>query len=127
MRFSGFLALLWLGLLALAPVHAAGPADAVLSEVSAAIAAGQYEEVITVAGSGLAEAGVSDLMRGRLLIVRGLARQPLAANDDALADFSQGLSIAALPARLSCRNRWLTRWPITRTTWSNRATWSPAA
>ena len=57
MRFSGFLALLWLGLLALAPVHAAGPADAVLSEVSAAIAAGQYEEVITVAGSGLAEAG----------------------------------------------------------------------
>jgi tetratricopeptide (TPR) repeat protein len=98
MRFlSGFL-VLWLGLCALTPVHAAGAADAVLSEVSAALAAGQYQEAVTVAGTGLAEAGAGDLTRGRLLIVRGLARQALGANDEALADFTQGLSFAALPA-----------------------------
>jgi tetratricopeptide (TPR) repeat protein len=98
MRFWGLLLILWLGLSA-GPAHAAAAADAVLSEVSAALAAGQYEDVVTVAGTGLAEPGLADLTRGRLLIVRGLARQALGANEDALADFTLGLSIAALPSQ----------------------------
>ena len=103
MRFSGLLSILWLGLWALTPVHALGADDAMLSEGSSALAAGQYEDVVTVAGSGLAEPGVSDLTRGQLLIVRGLAHQALGANDAALADFTQGLSIAALPAQERAR------------------------
>jgi tetratricopeptide (TPR) repeat protein len=99
MRFWGVLAMLWLGLCALAPVYAASAADAVLAEVTAALAAGQYEDAVTVAASGVAEPGLGDLTRSRLLIVRGLARQALGANDDALSDFTQGLSIAALPAQ----------------------------
>lgn len=95
MRFLGVLAVLWLGLWTLAPAHAA--ADAMLSEVSSALAQGQYAEAVTVASSGLAEAGASPLTRGRLLIVRGLARQALGSNDDALADFTQGLSLPGLP------------------------------
>jgi tetratricopeptide (TPR) repeat protein len=97
MRFRGIFLILWLGLAGLMPAHAAGAADAVLAEVSAALAGGQYQAAITVAGSGLAEAGLDDLTRARLLVVRGLARQALGANDDALADFTLALSIAALP------------------------------
>jgi tetratricopeptide (TPR) repeat protein len=102
MRFWGVLAVLWLGLCASAPVHA-DAADAVLAEVSAALAAGQYEEAIAVTAGGLAEPGLSDLTRSRLLVVRGLARQALGANDDALSDFTQGLSVPALPAQERAR------------------------
>jgi len=74
-----------------------------LSEVSSALAAGQYEDAVTVAGSALDEPGLGDLTRSRLLIVRGLAHQALGANDDALIDFTQGLSVAALPAQERAR------------------------
>ena len=90
---------MWFGHLALAPANAAGAADAMLLEVSSALAAGQCEQAITVADSGLEEAGLSDLTRGRLLIVRGIARQALGANDDALADFTEGLSVDTLPTQ----------------------------
>jgi len=103
MRFWGAIAAVWLGLLALAPAHAALAADAVLSEVSAALAGGLYEEAVTVAGTGLAEPGLGDLARSRLLVVRGLARQAMGANDDALADFTQALSISALPTQERAR------------------------
>ena len=95
--------LLWLGLGALAPAHAASAADAVLAEVFAALAAGPYADVVTVVGSGLTEPGLSDLARRRLLIVRGLARQALEANDDALADFAQALVVATLPTQERAR------------------------
>ncbi len=94
MRQSGVFLALWLGLCG--PALAAA-ADAVLSEVTAALAAGHYKDAVTVAGSGLGEPGLDDLTRSRLLIVRGLAQQALGSNDDALVDFTQGLSIAALP------------------------------
>jgi tetratricopeptide (TPR) repeat protein len=103
MRSWGVLAVVWLAFCAVAPVHAASAADAMLSEVSSALAAGQYEEAVTVASSGLGEPGLADLTRGRMLIVRGLARQALGANEDALADFTQGLSVAALPAQERAR------------------------
>lgn len=103
MRFRGVLLFVGMGLCALGPALAAGAADAMLSEVSTALAAGQYEEAVTVAGSGLAEPGLPDLTRSRLLVVRGLARQALGLNDDALADFTQAISIAALPAQERAR------------------------
>ena len=74
-----------------------------LSEVTAALAAGQYEDAATVAGSALGEPDLGDLTRSRLLIVRGLAHQALGANDDALVDFTQGLSVAALPPQERAR------------------------
>jgi tetratricopeptide (TPR) repeat protein len=98
MHFWGVFLTVWLALCGLGPVHAVGAADAMLPGASSALAAGQYAQVVAVAGEGLAEAGASDLTRGRLLIVRGLARQALGANDEALSDFTQGLSIADLPA-----------------------------
>jgi len=103
MRSGRVFLLAWLGLWALSPAHAAGAADAMLAEVSSALAAGKYEEVVAVASSGLAEPDTADLTRGRLLIVRGLARQALGTNDEALADFTQSLSIAALPPQERAR------------------------
>jgi tetratricopeptide (TPR) repeat protein len=97
LRSRSIFLLVWLGLAALAPACAAGAADAVLAEVSAALAAGQYADAVTVAGTGLDEPGLDTLARARLLVVRGLGRQALGANDDALADFTQALSTAALP------------------------------
>jgi tetratricopeptide (TPR) repeat protein len=97
MRSRGACLLFWLTLAALAPAHAAGAADAVLAEVSTALAAGQYDDAATVAGTGLDEPGLDSLSRVRLLVARGLARQALGANDAALADFTLALSAAALP------------------------------
>ena len=97
MRSRGVCLLFWLTLAALAPAHAAGAADAVLAEVSTALAAGQYDDAATVAGTGLDEPGLDSLSRVRLLVARGLARQALGANDSALADFTLALSAAALP------------------------------
>jgi tetratricopeptide (TPR) repeat protein len=95
MRFWCTLLLLWLGVWA--PAHAAA-ADAILAEVSTALAAGQYEDVMRVSGNGLAEPGIGDATRGRLLIVRGLARQALGNHSEALVDFTEALSVTALPA-----------------------------
>jgi len=39
----------------------AAAADAMLSEVSAALAAGQFQDAITVAGSALVEPGLNNL------------------------------------------------------------------
>jgi len=100
MRCGGVLIMVWLGFCA--PAYAAA-ADAMLAEVSFALAAGQYQDAVTVAGSALNEPGLSDLIRSRLLIVRGLARQAQGANNDALVDFTQGLSIAALPPQERAR------------------------
>ena len=102
MHFRMGIMVLWLGFFALGPAQAAA-ADAVLLEVSAALAAGQYEQSVTVATSGLAEPGLTDLTHARLLVVRGLARQALDANDDALADFTQALSVATLPPQERAR------------------------
>lgn len=96
MRVSGILLALGLGFCLLAPARAAAPADAMLSEISAALAAGQYEDAVTLAGTSLAESGLTDTDRVRVLMLRGLARQVLGDNDDALTDFTQGLSIPGL-------------------------------
>ncbi len=103
MRSRAVFLAFWLGLWALAPAVAAGAADAVLAEVSAALAAGQYQGVVTLAGSGLVEPGLDGLTRARLLLARGLARQALGANDGALADFTLALSVAALPPQERAR------------------------
>jgi len=97
MRSRAVFLAFWLGLCALGPAVAAAAPDAVLAEVSAALAAGQYPGAATLAGSGLAEPGLDGLTRARLLLARGLARQALGANDEALADFTLALSVAALP------------------------------
>jgi tetratricopeptide (TPR) repeat protein len=103
MRSWSVFVIFWLGLSALVPACAAGAADAVLPEVTTALAAGQYEDVVAVTSSGLAEAGPEDLTRARLLSVRGLARQALEDNANALADFTQALSITALPPQERAR------------------------
>ena len=103
MRSRAVFLAFWLGLWALAPAVAAGAADAVLAEVSAALAAGQYQGAVTLAGSGLTEPGLDGLTRARLLLARGLARQALGANDEALADFTLALSVAALPRQERAR------------------------
>jgi tetratricopeptide (TPR) repeat protein len=98
MRILSFL--LGIGLCFSAPIalRAAGAAEAVLAEVSAAVAGGQYEAAITLAQGALADRDTSDLLRARLLLGRGLARQALGNHEDALADFTQGLSVTALPS-----------------------------
>jgi len=96
MRIWGTILVFWLGIFALVPAQAAAAADAILQEVSAALAAGQYEDAVTVAGSGLAETGLDDLTRARLLVVRGMARQALGINDEAMADLTHALSIPVL-------------------------------
>jgi tetratricopeptide (TPR) repeat protein len=103
MRSGGLFLLVWLGLAALTPARAAGPADAVLAEVSTALAAGQYRSAAALAGSGLAAPDLKALARARLSVARGLARQALGANDEALADFTLALSIAALPPQERAR------------------------
>jgi tetratricopeptide (TPR) repeat protein len=59
--------------------------------------------VATLAGSGLAEPGLDALTRARLLLARGLARQALGANDEALADFTLALSVTSLPPQERAR------------------------
>jgi tetratricopeptide (TPR) repeat protein len=103
MRSGGLFLLVWLGLAALTPACAAEAADAVLAEVSTALAAGQYQSAAALAGSGLAAPDLKALARARLSVARGLARQALGANDQALADFTLALSIAALPPQERAR------------------------
>jgi tetratricopeptide (TPR) repeat protein len=99
MRSLGVVLAVGFGLCACGSVLGAGAADAILAEASGAIAQGQYRSALTLADGGLAESGADDLVRARLLVVRGLAHQALDANDNALSDFTQSLSIGALPVQ----------------------------
>ena len=50
MRFWGVFLALWLSLGALSPVAAQAPAETTLSRVTAALAGGHYQDVVTLAG-----------------------------------------------------------------------------
>lgn len=101
MRILGFL--LALALCAPASAHGAGAAEATLSEASMALSQGQYAQAIVLASSALAEPGLDDLARARLLVVQGLAQQAQGSNDSALAEFTRALSLPALPDRERAR------------------------
>src|SRR5689334_2229918 len=91
----GLCALVW----SLSPAGAAGAPEAVLAELSADLANGRYQDAISLANAGLAEPGLSDVARARLMAARGMGHQALSANEDALADFTQALSVAVLPVQ----------------------------
>jgi tetratricopeptide (TPR) repeat protein len=91
MRLRLFSLVLWWGLWALPPAFAAGAAEAILAQANAALAGGQYQAAETLVTSGLSESGLDAPMRGRLLVLRGLAKQAAGSANDALVDFTVAL------------------------------------
>jgi tetratricopeptide (TPR) repeat protein len=93
MRFLAVLLAVWavVGLVASAPAVAATAVDAILAQANAALAGGQYATAQTFATAGLAEPGLDDLAKSRLLVARGLAHQAQDAVDEALVDFTVAL------------------------------------
>lgn len=87
----GAVVIVWLGLCFLAAAQAATAVDEMLIQAKAALASGQYPEGKTLATTALSEPALPDLIRSRLLIVRGLAQQAVGAADETLLDFTLGL------------------------------------
>jgi tetratricopeptide (TPR) repeat protein len=77
--------------------HAAPATEARIAEVQAALDKGDAAHAVQAAGAGLADGGVTDLQRARLLLGRGIARQLLGDGMAALADVTQALNTGALP------------------------------
>ena len=96
MRPWSALLAVWLSLWNLSPASAAGAADAMLAQAGAALASGQYAVASMLAAGGLEQSGLDDLVRCRLLVIRGLAAQAQGQPDDALVNFTRALQGAAL-------------------------------
>ena len=92
-------ALLFVFCLALFPAAGFGaPATAaVIAEVQAALDNGDAQHAANLADTALKD-GMSAAERGRLLLYRGLAEEPMGKHGDAMVDFSSALETRALPA-----------------------------
>jgi tetratricopeptide (TPR) repeat protein len=87
---------MWLALWLWSPAGAAETVEAMLAEAGAALAGGQYALASTLSARGLAQSAVDDLVRGRLLVIRGLSQQAQGQVESALIDFTSALQGRAL-------------------------------
>jgi tetratricopeptide (TPR) repeat protein len=74
-----------------------------LAQAGVALASGQYAAADMLAAGGLEQSGLNDIVRGRLLVIRGLAAQAQGQSDEALVYFTRALQGVALQGKERAR------------------------
>ena len=77
--------------------HASPATPAMISEILAALDAGEAQQAMTLSESALREGGISPAERARLLLYDGLARELLGQHSAAMHDLTLSLDSHALP------------------------------